>query len=461
MRDFLPGDLVRRQFVAHRIRQIFESYGFLPLETPTIENLSALLGKYGDEGDQLLFRVLHRRDKLARALEKEEITEQSLAELGLRYDLTVPLARVMANYSHLLPRFFKRYQIQPVWRADRPGKGRFREFLQCDIDITGTKSLIAEAEVCSATACALQSLGINKFSIHINDRRLLRSMIMAAGIPAEMEGTALIAIDKLDKIGETNVRKELLNRSISHQAMDSIVELMSSEPQHDSAAALTSIQEKLASQNDANDSINDLRDLCALLEKTPAGPHVKVDLTLARGLGYYTGPIFEIRSPDFSGSLGGGGRYDGLIGMFFDREIPAVGFSLGFERLMLVMEDQGLFSQLQIGPDVLLCRFADVPATHALEIATDFRRQGLSVEVFPETPKIGKQLAYADSIGAKTAAILGQSEIESGEITLKHLSRKQQEKAKISEAAKILKMWVTSETDTEADSPDDAIDSTE
>ena len=420
MRDFLPAELVRRRHVINTIQQTYEKYGFVPVETPSIENLSTLLGKYGDEGDQLLFRILHRRDKLARALEKNEVEEKDLGDLGLRYDLTVPLARLVANNSDL-PKFFKRYQIQPVWRADRPGKGRFREFLQCDVDITGSKSLLAEAEVCSAVCEVLLKLGFSNFEIHINHRQLLKSLIKASGISIENEGNALVAVDKLDKIGVDGVAKELSQRGISEEQTRNLLTLIQRPCGLDEAGELERLKAGLAADSEALAAIQQLAELSALLKSTPASGHFNIDASLARGLGYYTGPIFEIRSPDFSGSLGGGGRYDGLIGMFKGSEIPAVGFSIGFERLVLVLEEKGLFGQLGCGPEVMICHFADVSDAKVLEAANCLREAGVKVEIYPETPKLGKQIAYAETAGAAFAAIIGATEAKNCTLSLKNL----------------------------------------
>lgn len=420
MRDFLPNELAKRRHVINIIQKVYEKYGFQPVETPCVENLSSLLGKYGDEGDQLIFRILHRRDKLTRALEQENITEKDLGDLGLRYDLTVPLARVIANNTDL-PKFFKRYQIQPVWRADRPGKGRYREFLQCDVDITGTKSLLAEADVCSAVSEVLQTCGFSSFSIHINHRQLLKCLIKAAGIPAEKEGIALVAVDKLDKIGFDGVSKELSEREITPECAEKLMKLITRPEGSDEASELARLKEALKGDETAQAAISDIEKLCKLLDKSCASGKYSIDASLARGLGYYTGCIFEIRSPDFSGSLGGGGRYDGLIGMFKGTEIPAVGFSIGFERLVLVLEEKGLFKDIKSGPDLMICRFPDVEEADVVEAAKIIRSSGIKVEIFPESPKIGKQISYAESVGAKFVGIMGSTEAANKSISIKNL----------------------------------------
>ncbi len=443
MRDFLPEDLARRQHVIDIVRDVYSRHGFVPLETPTIENLSTLLGKYGEEGDQLLYRILHRRDNLSRALAAEP-SQATLSDEGLRYDLTVPLARVVAQYE--LPKFFKRYQIQPVWRADRPGKGRFREFYQCDVDITGTQSLIAEAEVCGAVAEVLHALGFKDFKIRLNHRQLLRSMMLTAGIDLAHEAAALVAVDKLDKIGDGGVREELAARGIPGESANILMELIlmaeadalfgipftrgPSGPK----AGLTIIAKRITDPAGVA-AIAELDQLVDLLAATPAGPHVSLSLDLARGLGYYTGAIFEIAVPDLNGSLGGGGRYDNLVGMFGKKQVPAVGFSLGLERILVVMEERKMFPTLSVGPQLLLCWMGVAPAA-VLGVAGKLRSQGLKVEVFPEEGKLGKQLQYADSPGVKAplAGILGEEELAAGVLTLKHLGSGEQTRVRIDEA---------------------------
>jgi histidyl-tRNA synthetase len=434
MRDFLPAELARRRYVVNTIQQTYEKYGFVPVETPSIENLSTLLGKYGDEGDQLLFRILHRRDKLARALESAEVGEKDLSDLGLRYDLTVPLARLIANNPEL-PKFFKRYQIQPVWRADRPGRGRFREFWQCDVDITGSKSLIAEAEVCSAVAEVLLTLGFSNFEIHLNHRQLLKCLIKAAGIALDSEAQTLVAVDKLDKIGLEGVEKELEQRGINQTQTQALLNLIQRPCGIDEVGELKRLEEALAGDADATAAIAQLGELCKLLDSSKAAGHYSIDASLARGLGYYTGPIFEIRSSDFSGSLGGGGRYDGLIGMFKGSEIPAVGFSIGFERLLLVLEEKGLFGKIDCGPDVVICHFDDVADSAVIEAANSMREHGVKVEIFPETPKLGKQIGYAESIGVTWVAIMGASEAAEKVLSLKNLASGEQHTLSYQDAA--------------------------
>ena len=428
MRDFLAADVARRRHVLAVVQRVYESFGFVPLETPTIENLTTLLGKYGPEGDQLLYRILHRREKLQRALAAGNATELELSDEGLRYDLTVPRARVVANYRDL-PAFYKRYAIQPVWRADRPAKGRFREFFQCDVDITGTKCLLADAEVCAAVAQVLRELGFTDFRILLNHRELLRALVAEAGIAPESEGLALVVLDKLDKVGVDGVRKELGEKGVPVERTDALLAVLDRCKQPGALAAMA------AGGGPAAPGAQALVELLAIAADGPAAAHLTFDPTLARGLSYYTGPIFEVACAGLAGSMGGGGRYDNLIGMFKKQPVPAVGFSLGLERVLLVMEERGLFPPLGVGPQVLLCRMADVSAAAAVKVATALRAQGLRVEVFADTPPMGKQLTYANTLGAPFAAILGAVEMAAATVTLKDLAKGEQAAVAIADAA--------------------------
>jgi histidyl-tRNA synthetase len=421
MRDYLPDAVVKRRYVLGKVESVFQRYGFLPLETPTMEHLTTLLGKYGDEGDQLLYRVLHRGERLSRVLMQDKVEMADLAELGLRYDLTVPLARVVAQYGHLLPRFFKRYQIQPVWRADRPAKGRFREFYQCDVDITGTTSLLAEAEVVNAISEVLVDLGFGNFSIALNHRAVLRSMIEVTGIGLALEETALVAIDKLDKIGPAGVQDELTARGIAPAAAQRLLELTTVAQNKDNLQTLHALREMIPLPQ-AQQALADLETLCALTSAAPAGGRLRIAPGLARGLSYYTGPIFEVVSEEFSGSLGGGGRYDQLVGMFSNKQVPAVGFSLGLERILLLMEEQQMFPDLHMAAQVMVCPLPDTPLAPVLGLVTRLRQAGMTVELYPEPARLGRQLANADDLHIPYALIVGPDEVAQQRYTLKHLA---------------------------------------
>lgn len=431
-RDFLPADVRKRNYVIGIIKDVYESYGFEPLETPAFENLETLTGKYGEEGGQLMFKILKRGEKLQSArvteLQSSEETSQ-LADLALRYDLTVPLARVVANNRNELPKFFKRYQIQPVWRADRPAKGRYREFYQCDVDAVGSDSLVVEAELISAVATILKRLGFDDFIIRLNHRELLRGMLAASGIAPEQEGDALVALDKLDKIGPDGVTKEFDDRGITGAA--NLLELLQSVASVETASAMTTLSDFVGDHTSAQNGLNDLGRILKYSSQLSAISHqLVVDVSLARGLSYYTGTIMEINVPDLAGSLGGGGRYDGLIGMFGKEQIPACGFSLGLERILVVMDERGMFPPEiadSTPADVLVTIWSEETVNESLRLANELRTQGLRVTVYPEPDKLGKQLKYADSIGVPFVCVLGETEIRENNVTLKNMRAGEQQ----------------------------------
>jgi histidyl-tRNA synthetase len=416
MRDFLPVDVRKREYVIGIIKEVYESYGFEPLETPAVENIETLMGKYGEEGNQLIFKVLKRGDKLKAAADPSD-----LADLALRYDLTVPLARVVANRRNDLPKFFKRYQIQPVWRADRPARGRFREFYQCDVDTIGSTSTVVEAELMSAVSEIFKRLGFNDITIRLNHREVLTDILDTAGVPEHLHTDALIAIDKLDKIGIEGVAAELSERGVSAEASTMLTEIF------------TKTHEILGQESDGNRTIvsnlinivsNEvLTDLGSILKYAGKAPIV-IDPSLARGLSYYTGAIMEANVPDLAGSLGGGGRYDGLIGMFGKEQIPACGFSLGLERILVVMDERGMFPPEIAGSapaDVLLTIWSEETVADSLKLAAELRSSGLRVTVYPEADKLGKQIKYADSIGVPWVCVLGESELAEGKVNIKNM----------------------------------------
>ena len=411
MRDFLPEDIRRREYVIGVIKRVYERYGFEPLETPAVENIDTLMGKYGEEGNQLIFKILKRGE--------HEATGQ--ADLALRYDLTVPLARVIAHHQSDLPRLFKRYQIQPVWRADRPARGRFREFYQCDVDALGSTSPVVEAELCAAVSDALTELGFTDFKIRLNHRQLLTSLLNRAGIPGELHGSALVALDKLDKVGVDGVAAEFGTRGIPAQAGTLIETIRSFQAKPSGMVGAFDEPGEQAWRNVAQ--------IMYLTVGTSAANRIELDLSLARGLSYYTGAIMEINVADLAGSLGGGGRYDNLVGMFLGQDIPACGFSLGLERILVVMGERGMFppSLATTPADVMMAVFDPKDLDAALRVAGLFRRAGLRVLTYPEPDKIGKQIKYADSRGIPYVAILGGDEITAGTVTVKNLAGKAQQ----------------------------------
>jgi histidyl-tRNA synthetase len=427
MRDFLPVDVRKREYVIGIIKEVYESYGFEPLETPAVENIETLTGKYGEEGNQLIYKILKRGEKL-----NANSSEKDLADLALRYDLTVPLARVVANYRNELPKFFKRYQIQPVWRADRPARGRYREFYQCDVDAIGSSSMIVEVELCAAISEILQTLGFGDFIIRINHRGILSGILDAAGISGEKQTDALVALDKLDKIGQDRVLREFVERDLEESAGMKILDLFAALETLGNRDALSRLAEFIGGRETGKDGIGKLSEILELANLE----NIKIDASLARGLSYYTGAIFEINVPDLAGSLGGGGRYDGLIGMFGKEQIPACGFSIGLERILIVMEERGMFpAELNnSSADVLVTVWNEETIGESLELADEIREnskksdeKGLRVLVYPETDKLGKQFKYASAINVPFVCVLGETELAENKVTIKNMQTGEQE----------------------------------
>jgi histidyl-tRNA synthetase len=413
-RDFLPDDLRRRDYVIGVVRDVYQRYGFEPLETPAFENIETLMGKYGEEGNQLIFKILKRG-------EHEKSGE---ADLALRYDLTVPLARVVAEHQGALPTLFKRYQIQPVWRADRPARGRFREFYQCDIDATGTTSPVVEAEILGAISEILTALGFSDFVIRLNHRRVLTALLETAGVPAALHGDALVALDKLDKIGAEGVTREFAARGIPAEAGDKALSYFVAALQDDPQAVLT----RLGGILGAHDALTNLAEIVGLAASTPAAGRIRVDPSLARGLSYYTGAIMEI-AVEGIGSLGGGGRYDNLVGMFLGRDVPACGFSLGLERIIVVMTERRMFppSAVKSAVDIVVTFLDDGSRAEALKFAAELRAATFRADLFPEASrKFDKPLKYAAARGARVMAIFGENEVARGEVSIRNLDTREQ-----------------------------------
>jgi histidyl-tRNA synthetase len=439
MRDFLPADVRRREYVIARIREVYERYGFEPLETPAVENIETLMGKYGEEGNQLIFKILKRG-------EHEKSGE---ADLALRYDLTVPLARVVAEYGERLPKFFKRYQIQPVWRADRPARGRFREFYQCDVDAIGSRSMIIEAELCAAASDALTQLGFTNFTIRLNHRQVLAGVLDQSGVPVEKHGDALVALDKLDKIGAEGVAKELIERGVAGEASVKLLRFfegvagieraaesvdvgaLGTEREAFNAAMLGRLVEFIGEHEAGARGTDELRQILQFAEAAGAGARIKIDPSLARGLSYYTGAIMEINVPDLAGSLGGGGRYDNLVGMFSKQQVPACGFSLGLERIIVVMTEREMFPAdlVSTSADVLVTLWDQESAANALALARELRSAGnLRVDVYPDGgDKVGKQFKYAAARGVPFVVVAGPDERARGEVSLKDMRTGEQQ----------------------------------
>lgn len=431
MRDFLPEDVRKREYVIGVIKDVYERYGFEPLETPAVENIETLTGKYGEEGNQLIFKILKRG--------VHESTGE--ADLALRYDLTVPLARVVAEYRDKLPKFFKRYQIQPVWRADRPARGRFREFFQCDVDVLGSRSMLVEAEICAAACEVLTRLGFNDFWVRLNHRKALTGILAVAGVALDQHEPALIALDKLDKIGREGVEKEFAARGISDNAASNLLNLFSALSQLEHAADIADqtqqavnkailgrIVEFVGDNELGAQGVEELQSIIDFAAATGIGDRVRIDPSLARGLSYYTGAIMEINVKDLAGSLGGGGRYDNLVGMFLGHDVPACGFSLGLERILVVMTEKEMFPpQLVSAPaDVMVAIWNEETMAESLALAQSLRAQGLRVDLYPEADKLGKQFKYASSRSIPFVAVIGDDERAQGKVGLKEMTTGQQ-----------------------------------
>lgn len=424
-RDFTPDMVRKRTYIFNTIRTVFEQYGYEPIETPTMENLSTLTGKYGDEGDQLLFKVLNNGDYLSKAdeaaLEARDSAKltSSISKRGLRYDLTVPFARFVVMNQNDIPLPFKRYQIQPVWRADRPQKGRYQEFYQCDVDVVGSNSLMYEAELMQIYDRVFQQLQL-QVSIRFNNRKILAGMAEAAGIQDRFMDMT-VAIDKLDKIGMDGVKKELSERGIAGESLEKIQALLQAD-------TLEALEPLLESSPTGQAGLKEIRQMLDYLGSYSAQNTFQFDPTLARGLSYYTGCIFEVVTSEAAmGSLGGGGRYDDLTGVFGLKDVSGVGVSFGAERIYDVLEELGRFpeetaAQLQ----VLFVTFDQETHFKAFDWVTRLRAAGVFAELYPDPGKMKKQMKYANARKVPFVAIVGQEELERGEIALKNMETGEQ-----------------------------------
>ena len=425
-RDFGPLQMARRNYIFSTIRRTFEKFGFMPLETPSMENLSVLTGKYGDEGDQLLFKILNSGDFLKKTSE-EEYREGSktmlplIAEKGLRYDLTVPFARyVVMNQSDItFP--FKRYQIQPVWRADRPQRGRYREFYQCDADVIGTDSLLCEAEIVLMINEVFASLCLKNYVIKINNRKVLTGITEAIGA-AGREAEFCVAIDKLDKIGKEGVFTELSEKGFASESLDKLQPLL--DMQAGGQTSLERLKELLHTSPTGQQGIAELQEVFSLLEGFGAtNTQLELDLTLARGLSYYTGAIFEVKPTSVQmGSISGGGRYDDLTGVFGLKGMSGVGFSFGVDRVYDVLEELNLFpDESAIATQVLLINFGGHSLAPALKLLRQLRDAGIRAELYPEEAKMKKQMTYANKKNIPYVVLQGDEEVARGEVSLKNM----------------------------------------
>lgn len=431
--DFLPGSAVLRKQVIETLTRVFETYGFEPLETPAFEKIETLTGKYGDEGEKLIFKILKRGDE----------GKSGESDLALRYDLTVPLARVVAMYPEV-PRPFKRYQIAPVWRAERPQRGRYREFYQCDVDVAGSTSPVVEIEILTLASQVYQALGFSDVVVYLNHRQVLKGLIAAAGIPESREIEALVTLDKLDKIGVEGVSKELLERGFSDEQVTCLQGVMAlagdgGAQGADNAGLLEALSGRVGQHAGALGGLENLRIILEGLKSAgvPEG-RVRINPVLARGLSYYTGAIYEVQVEGLTSSVGGGGRYDNLVGLFSSKQVPAAGISFGLDRILLLMQERKLLPEKGCRTQVLVPVYSAELQPDALALASELRAAGFRVDLYPEAGKLGAQLQYGSARGIPYAALLGPDERAAGEVTLRSLSDRSQERVARETLAAIL-----------------------
>ena len=442
-RDFGPLQMARRNFILDTIKDTFRLFGFQQIETPAMENLSTLTGKYGDEGDQLLFKILNSGDFI-KDVKEEDLQSGSakllpkVAEKGLRYDLTVPFARYVVMNRNDISFPFKRFQIQPVWRADRPQRGRYREFYQCDADVVGTDSLVCELEILLMIKRVFGKIGIIDYDIKINNRKILTGISEVIGEKGR-EGELCVAIDKLDKIGWEKVQEELSQRNFSLEAVSKLEPIINL--QQNNQDKLNFLKTFLIDSETGLKGIAELEEVFGLLEKYgDTQQHVDFDVVLARGLTYYTGAIFEVKVNRVSiGSVSGGGRYDNLTGVFGLDGVSGVGFSFGVDRLYDAMDELGIFPETDLEKTkVLITHFDEKGFDYGLQVLQQLRSAGISSELFPEIGKIKKQLTYADKKQIPFVIVLGDNEILENNLSLKELSSGVQETLSIEKAIEIL-----------------------
>jgi len=448
-RDFSPQEMVKRNYIFDTIKTVFKKYGYAEIQTPSMENLATLTGKYGDEGDKLIFKILNSGDFLSKV--KPDLLVQansnaitsSVSEKALRYDLTVPFARYVVMHQHDISLPFKRFQVQPVWRADRPQKGRYREFYQCDVDVVGSASLLNEAEFILIYQEALSNLGLNDFTIKMNNRKILSGIAEVVGKP-ELIVDMTVAIDKLDKIGLDGVIKELLERGFTEADVSRLKPVILLDGTNEQK--LNSLKSVLAESQTGLAGIAEIEKVFSYVKgflKTDQAvkPDVALDITLARGLNYYTGCIFEVKTNEVAmGSIGGGGRYDDLTGMFGLKGLTGVGISFGADRIYDVLQELDLFPEsAAAGTKVLISNFDEAAELYALPIVQQLRSAGVAAELYPSSAKLKKQMSYADDKHIPYVILIGSDEMQSGRLTLKDMNSGQQNQLLIEEIIKLLR----------------------
>tara|TARA_B100000683_G_scaffold275599_1_gene326879 strand:- start:8836 stop:10182 length:1347 start_codon:yes stop_codon:yes gene_type:complete len=432
MRDFSPIVMFRRNYIFSVIKAAFEKYSFSPIETPAMENLQTLTGKYGDEGDRLIFKVLNSGDYLSKTYYSKEITSQSLTKQisnkALRYDLTVPLARYIVENRNDITFPFKRYQIQNVWRADRPQKGRYREFYQCDADVIGTNSLLSEIELVQLYDEVFSNLKMPNITIFINNRKVLSGMVELMN-STNLFGDIVIALDKIDKIGIEKVKEEMFVKGVSKDSLLILDKFLCVNNMSD-------LKELLTNSEIGKKGVEELDFVSAKIEKLGLKTsQLKFDIKLARGIDYYTGCILEVKQNDVKiGSIGGGGRYDDLTSMFGLKNVSGVGISFGIDRIYIVMEELDLFPKdIDTNTKVLITNFGEKEEIYCLNILKELRDSGISSELYPDSSKMKKQMNYADKKGVEFVIMIGENELKSGKISVKQMSTGNQKETTVSE----------------------------
>lgn len=449
-RDYSPEMMLRRNYIIDTIKSVFKKFGFMPLETPAMENLSVLMGKYGEEGDQLLYKILNSGDFLSKTRAEDAANGSKtfalkISEKGLRYDLTVPFARYVVMNQNTISYPFKRYQIQPVWRGDAPQRGRYREFYQCDADVVGTSSLICEAEIILMMNEVLQNLQLNKpnaYQIKINNRKILAGIAEVGGVLGK-ETDLCVAIDKLDKIGEEKVIQELLERGFSATAIEKIKPIFAfNTTTNNNLEKIDFLKNFLKTSNTGLQGILEIEKVFeyveSFTEKSATENNVMLDITLARGLSYYTGAIFEVKVQNTAiGSISGGGRYDDLTGSFGLKDVAGVGFSFGLDRIYDVLEEFELFpAQDGASTQILIANFEADAEKYALKTLKRLRDAGINAEIYPQTLKLEKQLKYANAKKIPFMLMIGLDEVQSNILTFKDMNARTQEKLSIEDIIK-------------------------
>ena len=436
-RDFSPIEMMRRQYIFDTIKRVFRLYGYAPLETPSMENLSTLLGKYGDEGDKLLFKVLNSGDYAAGLSDEEVRMASKISEKGLRYDLTVPFARYVVQHQSEISFPFKRYQVQPVWRADRPQKGRYREFYQCDVDVIGTRSLLCEGELVEIVERVFKALGI-RVVLKMNNRKILYGIAETIGHADKMMDIT-VAIDKLDKIGLDNVKAELRERGLEEEAIERLQPILQLEGTN--AEKLNTLRDVLSSSEEGLKGLDEMATVLGHVERLGVDLNVELDLSLARGLNYYTGAIFEVKALDFAiGSISGGGRYDNLTGIFGLQNVSGVGISFGADRIYDVMLGLGLFpEELNSSTRAIFLNLGGLEEAASLRLLRQLRQEDIAVEIYPEAAKMKKQMEYANRRQIPYVVIIGSQELAEEVATVKNMATGEQQKVAFGELAALLK----------------------